>query len=219
LDARNPRQHSQRQVNQLADSIREFGFVMPVVADDRGQVVIGHGRILAAKKLGMPRIPVVEIMHLSPAQLRALKIADNKLAQNAHWDERLLGENLLELKELDPDFDLSITGFSLPEVDLAIQKLSESAVEDIDDASSVTGTPVCRVGDVWELSDHRVLCGDATSEAAFATLMEDKRAGVVFIDPPYNVPIGATSPTTGRFATASSPRVPVNSVERSLFAS
>ena len=147
-------------------------------------MVIGHGRILAAKKLGMLRIPVVEIMHLSPAQLRALKIADNKLAQNAHWDERLLGENLLELKELDPDFDLSITGFSLPEVDLAIQKLSESAVEEIDDASSVTGTPVCRVGDVWELSDHRVLCGDATSEAAFGTFMEDERAGVVFIDPP-----------------------------------
>ena len=121
LDSRNPRQHSQRQVNQLADSIQEFGFVMPVVADHKGQVVIGHGRVLAAKKLGMPRLPVVEIRHLSPAQLKALRIADNRLAQNAHWDERLLGESLLELKELDRDFDLSITGFSLPEIDLAIQ--------------------------------------------------------------------------------------------------
>src|ERR1700736_1517197 len=100
LDSRNPRQHSQRQVNQLADSIREFGFVMPVVADGRGQVVIGHGRVLAAKKLGMPRIPVVEVKHLSKGQLKALRIADNRLAQHAHWDERLLGENLLELKEL-----------------------------------------------------------------------------------------------------------------------
>ena len=125
LDSRNPRQHSQRQVNQLADSIREFGFVMPVVADSKGQVVIGHGRVLAAKKLRMTRIPVVEIHHLSSAQLKALRIADNKLAQNAHWDERLLGENLLELKNLEPDFDLSVTGFSLPEIDLAIQKLSE----------------------------------------------------------------------------------------------
>ncbi|MDR3487421.1 MAG: site-specific DNA-methyltransferase [Bradyrhizobium sp.] len=188
LDARNPRQHSQRQVKQLADSIQEFGFVMPVVADDKGQVVIGHGRVLAAKKLGMPRIPVVEIRHLSQAQLKALRIADNKLAQNAHWDERLLGENLLELKGLDRDFDLSITGFSLPEIDLAIQKLSEVLVQD-DDASSATGVPVCQADDVWELGGHRVYCGDATFEAAFERLMKDERADVVFVDPPYNVPI------------------------------
>jgi len=182
LDARNPRQHSQRQVNQLADSIREFGFVMPVVADDSGHVVIGHGRVLAAKKLGMPRIPVVEIKHLSQAQLKALRIADNKLAQNAHWDERLLGESLLELKELDRDFDLSITGFSLPEIDLAIQKLSEEPVEDIDDSTSVTGVPVCQVGDIWELDGHRVHCGDAKSEAAFDKLMQDGRGVVVDYD-------------------------------------
>src|SRR3984893_1143428 len=189
LDSRNPRQHSQRQVNQLADSIREFGFVMPVVADERGQVVIGHGRVLAAKKLRMPRIPVVEIRHLSPAQLKAFRIADNRLAQNAHWDERLLGENLLELKELDRDFDLSITGFSLPEIDLAIQKLSEAPVEDIDDATSVTGVPICQIGDVWELDAHRVYCGDARSETAFDKLMQDGHAHVVIVDPPYNVPI------------------------------
>jgi DNA modification methylase len=188
LDARNPRQHSQRQVKQLADSIQEFGFVMPVVADDKGQVVIGHGRVLAAKKLGMLRIPVVEIRHLSQAQLKALRIADNKLGQNAHWDERLLAENLLELKALDRDFDLSITGFSLPEIDFAIQKLSETLVQD-DDASSATGVPVCQADDVWELGGHRVHCGDATSEAAFERLMKDERADVVFVDPPYNVPI------------------------------
>jgi DNA modification methylase len=189
LDSRNPRQHSQRQVNQIADSIREFGFVMPVVADDTGQVIIGHGRVLAAKKLGMPRIPVVEIRHLSPAQLKALRIADNKLAQNAHWDERLLGEHLLELKGLDREFDLSITGFSLPEIDLAIQKLREPALEANDDATSVTGVPVCRVGDIWELDGHRLQCGDATSEACFERLMKDERADVVFIDPPFNVRI------------------------------
>jgi DNA modification methylase len=195
LDSRNPRQHPQRQVNQLADSIREFGFVMPVVVDERGQVVIGHGRVLAARKLKMARIPVVEIRHLSKAQLKALRIADNKLGQNAHWDERLLGESLLELKELDRDFDLSITGFSLPEIDLAIQKLSEPVVEDIDDASSETGIQVCQLGDVWELGGHRVHCGDATSEAAFERLMTDNRADIVFVDPPYNVRIdGYASP-------------------------
>jgi DNA modification methylase len=136
----------------------------------------------------MLRIPVVEIRHLSQAQLKALRIADNKLGQNAHWDERLLAENLLELKALDRDFDLSITGFSLPEIDFAIQKLSETLVQD-DDASSATGVPVCQADDVWKLGGHRVHCGDATSEAAFERLMKDERADVVFVDPPYNVPI------------------------------
>ncbi|PAY06840.1 DNA methylase N-4 [Bradyrhizobium sp. UFLA03-84] len=190
LDARNPRQHSNRQVNQLADSIREFGFVMPIVTDDKGNVIVGHGRVLAAQKLGMPKIPVVEIRHLSAAQLKALRIADNKLALNAHWDERLLGESLLELKELDQDFDLSVTGFTLPEIDLTIQKLSEVPVEDSEDTSAVTGVPVCRVGDLWQLGGHRVYCGDARSDSSFDRLMATERGDVVIIDPPYNVPIG-----------------------------
>jgi DNA modification methylase len=190
LDPRNPRQHSQSQVNQIADSIREFGFVTPIVVDDTGQVVIGHGRVLAARKLGMPRVPVVEIRHLSQAQLKALRIADNRLAQHAHWDERLLGENFLELKELDPDFDLAVTGFSLPEIDLAIQNHDEGAtVEPADETDAMTGVPVCRPGDTWQLGDHRVHCGDATSEAAFDNVMTGERAHVVFVDPPYNVPI------------------------------
>jgi len=189
LDPRNPRQHSQRQVDQIADSIREFGFLMPVVVDHTAQVVIGHARVLAAKKLDMPQIPVVEIKHLSKAQLKAFRIADNRLAQHSHWDERLLAESLLELKELDRDFDLSITGFSLPEIDLAIQKLSEPVVENIDDTSSETGVQVCQLGDVWELGGHHVHCGDATSDATFERLMTDNRADVVFVDPPYNVRI------------------------------
>ncbi len=188
LDARNPRQHPQRQINQIADSIREFGFIMPVVIDDTGHVVIGHARVLAAKKLEMPRIPVVEIRHLSKAQLKALRITDNRLAQHAHWDERLLGESFLELKELDVDFDLSITGFSLPEIDLALQKLheTESGATD-DEIDSATGVPVCQLGDVWQLGDHRLHCADATSETAFNVLMKEECAEVVFVDPPYNV--------------------------------
>src|ERR1700726_3784238 len=147
LDPRNPRQHSQRQVDQIADSIREFGFIMPVVVDDAAQVVIGHARVLAAKKLDMPQIPVVEIKHLSKGQLKALRIADNRLAQHAHWDERLLGENLLELKELDIEFDLSITGFSLPEIDLTLQKLDEGRLEEpSDEDDALTGVSVCQLG-------------------------------------------------------------------------
>ena len=188
LNSRNPRQHSQNQVNRIADSIREFGFVMPIVIDDVGQVVIGHGRLLAARKLGMPRVPVIEIRHLSSAQLKALRIADNRLAQHAHWDERLLGENFLELQELDLDFDLSITGFSLPEIDLVMQKLRDPLTAD-DEADAATGVPVCRLGDVWLVGDHRVHCADATSEATFDALMNGEHADVVFVDPPYNVPI------------------------------
>jgi DNA modification methylase len=189
LDARNPRQHSERQINQLADSIREFGFVVPAATDGDDRVVIGHGRVLAAKKLKMARIPIIEIKHLSRAQLKALRIADNKLGQNSHWDERLLAESLLELKELDGEFDLSITGFSLPEIDLAIQRLSEPIVEGFDGAGSRAGVPVCELGDVWKLGAHRVLCGDATSQAAFEQLMSEGRADIVITDPPYNVRI------------------------------
>jgi DNA modification methylase len=163
---------------------------MPIAVDHTGQVVVGHGRVLAARKLGMPRVPIVEIRHLSPAQLKALRIADNRLAQHAHWDERLLGENFLELKELDLDFDLSITGFSLPEIDLAMQKLDERLTVDAnDETDATTGVPVCQLGDVWQLGDHRVHCGDATSEPAFDKLMNGEHAHVVFVDPPYNVPI------------------------------
>ncbi|WP_166294274.1 site-specific DNA-methyltransferase [Bradyrhizobium sp. 2S1] len=189
LDPRNPRQHSNRQVNQLADSIREFGFVMPIVTDDKGNVIVGHGRVLAAKKLGIAKIPVVEIRHLSAAQLKALRIADNKLALNAHWDEQLLGEQLLELKELDRDFDLTVTGFTLPEIDLTIQKLNELPVENTEDTGSVTGVPVCQAGELWQLGCHRILCGDARSESTFKELMQNEHGGVVVIDPPYNVPI------------------------------
>ena len=191
LDPRNPRQHSQRQINQIADSVREFGFIMPVVVDHAQQVVIGHARVLAAKKLAMSQIPVVEIRHLSKAQLKALRIADNKLAQNAHWDERLLGENFLELKDLDIDFDLSITGFSLPEIDLTLQTLHDAGVEEgVDEAEvAITGVSVCQPGDLWQLGDHRIHCGDATSDAAFDMLMKEEVADVVFVDPPYNVKV------------------------------
>lgn len=190
LDPRNPRQHSQQQVNQIADSIREFGFIMPVVVDDNRQVVIGHARVLAAKKLSMPRIPVVEIRHLSKAQLKALRITDNRLAQHAHWDERLLGENFVELKELDFEFDLSITGFTLPEIDLKLQDLHESKPEHVDEeVDAATGVAVCETGDVWQLGEHRLFCGDATTETAFDLLMKETCADVVFVDPPYNVPV------------------------------
>jgi DNA modification methylase len=188
LDPRNPRQHSQKQIGQIADSIREFGFIAPVVIDDRSNVIIGHGRVLAAKKLRMAKVPAIELHHLSPAQLKALKIADNKLALNAHWDERLLGESLLEIKELDLEFDLTVTGFALPEIDLAIEDL-KSGKTSVEEVESTTGAPVCRLGDLWNCGDHLVFCGDATDGTSFQALMDGKLANLVFVDPPYNVSI------------------------------
>jgi hypothetical protein len=190
LDARNPRQHSPQQIGQIADSILEFGFVVPIVIDDQGNVVMGHGRVLAAKRLRMTNVPTIELHHLSKAQMKALRIADNKLALNAHWDERLLGESLLEIRELDLELDLSLTGFALPEIDLIIEDLKPSSSADPEELKdSMTGVPVCRPGDVWYCGGHRLFCGDATHEASFHALMEGKLANMVFVDPPYNVSV------------------------------
>lgn len=188
FDQRNPRQHSPKQVRQIADSIREFGFVTPIIADDKGHIVAGGGRYLAAKQLGLLEVPVIALRHLSAAQLKAFKLADNKLAQNAHWDERLLGEAFVELKALDIDFDLEITGFDAPEIDLLIQNLDQSPFPE-EEQGSITGVPVCQLGDLWLAGDHRILCGDATLEETFQTLMQDTPARLVFADPPYNVAI------------------------------
>jgi hypothetical protein len=184
MDARNPRQHSQKQINQIADSIREFGFVMPVLIDDSHHVVIGHGRVLAAKRLGMTKVPVIELHHLSKAQLKALRLADNKLALNASWDELLLAESFLEIKELDVDLDLGLTGFALPEIEIVLDAVNADRSEpEFHDAR--TGVPVSRAGDLWRCGDHHIFCGDATKEASFEALMKEKPAALVFTDPPY----------------------------------
>jgi DNA modification methylase len=168
---------------------------MPVVIDDSRHVVIGHGRVLAAKHLGMLKVPVVELHHLSKAQLKALRIADNKLALNANWDERLLAESFLEIKGLDIELDLGLTGFAFPEIEIAIDSLNADRAEpEFEDAC--TGVPVCRAGDLWQCGDHLVFCGDATIEASFETLMKEGLAHIVFTDPPYNLKIDG--PVSGK---------------------
>lgn len=198
FDTRNPRQHPHKQVQQIADSIREFGFITPVVVDDKNQIVIGHGRTLAAKLLGMNKVPVIEIKHLSPAQLKALRIADNKIASNAHWDERLLGEEFDALQSIDLDFKLEITGFSAPEIDLMVQDLRDASASNFMEENIVTGPAVCRIGDLWLLDHHRVICADATTELAYALLLETRQAHVVFTDPPYNVRIDGHATGNGK---------------------
>ena len=160
--AKNARTHSDAQVAQIAASIREFGWTNPVLVDGENGIIAGHGRVLAARKLDMAKVPCIELKHLTEAQRRAYVIADNKLALNAGWDEQLLG---LELAELDADgFDLSLTGFGDDEIGALVGALGATdGLTDPDEAPEAPEQPVSVTGDLWRLGRHRLLCGDATS--------------------------------------------------------
>ncbi len=184
---RNARTHSEAQIAQIAASIAEFGFTAPILAGSDGVIVAGHGRLAAARKLGLATVPVVVLEHLTPTQRRALVIADNKIAENAGWDEELLRLELAELQEAD--FDLALTGFDADEL-LEIMAGEETTTEgntDEDAAPEVPVTPVSKPGDVWIMGQHRLLCGDSTNAASYTLLMAGEKAHMVVTDPPYGV--------------------------------
>lgn len=185
----NPRRHSTKQVRQLAASIETFGFLVPVLVDEAGGVIAGHGRVLAAQQLGMEAVPTIAVAHLSDAQKRAYVIADNKLATNAEWDEQLLAENFAVLASVDLDFGLEVMGFEVEEIDLIMDAHDDRPSADFDDAPVAVGPPVTRQGDVWLLGEHRLLCGDALEPASYAVLMQGRKAALVTCDVPYNIPI------------------------------
>ncbi|AOS78313.1 MULTISPECIES: site-specific DNA-methyltransferase [Hydrogenophaga] len=185
--ARNARTHSDAQVAQIAASIVEFGFTNPILAGSDGVIVAGHGRLAAAQKLGLDTVPVVVLDHLTPTQRRALVIADNRIAENAGWDEELLRVELEGLQ--DEGFDLDLTGFdadALAEL-LAGDELVNEGQTDEDAVPDVGETPVSRPGDVWQLGPHRLLCGDSTVAASYEALLDGEAVDMVFTDPPYNV--------------------------------
>jgi DNA modification methylase len=185
--ARNARQHSDAQVAQIAASIAEFGFTNPILAGSDGVIVAGHGRLAAAQKLGLITVPVVVLDHLTPTQRRALVLADNRIAENATWDEDLLRVELADLQ--DAGFDLDITGFdadALAEL-MAGDEPEVSGQTDEDAVPEVSDAPVSRAGDIWHMGPHRLLCGDATLAASYDALLGDERVAMVFTDPPYNV--------------------------------
>jgi hypothetical protein len=192
-DPRNPRRHTPRQIRQIARSIQSFGFNVPVLVDATLKVVAGHGRLLACQQLGWNEVPTISLEHLSETQAKAFAIADNRLTETSEWNERLLAEQLKELSVLDLDFSLEVTGFHMGEIDLKIESLSTEVAtrEDPADAIvSVSNAPaVSRLGDLWELGSHHVVCGDATQESTLRTLLGREKAAMVFVDPPYNVPI------------------------------
>ena len=182
--ARNARTHSDAQVAQIAGSIAEFGFVNPVLVGDDGVIVAGHGRILAARKLGLDQAPVIVLAHLSPTQRRALMIADNQIASNSGWDDEMLAAELAALKE--EDFDLDLLGFDDAALDRLLADTIE-ATEASDEAPEPPANPVSRPGDVWICGEHRVICGDATVLGDVETVLDGELADMTFCDPPYNV--------------------------------
>ena len=188
--ARNARTHAEDQVAQIAGSIAEFGFVNPILVGEDDVIIAGHGRLLAAQKLGMAEVPVIRLEHLSEIQRRALVIADNKIAENAAWDEELLR---LELEELRAeDFDLDITGFDLDEIDRLLQG-SDSETAGLTEDDEVPEAPeaaITKPGDLWILGNHRLLCGDAIVLADVEKVLDGSLADLCFTDPPYNVNYG-----------------------------
>lgn len=190
-DPRNARLHNKRQLRQIAESIKAFGFNVPVLIDREGKVIAGHGRLEACKLLGWTEVPTISLEHLSKVQARAFAIADNRLTDTSTWDDQLLGEALKELASLDLDFSIEATGFSVTEIDLRIEGLGKTPAEDPDDevAEPEPGPAISRAGDLWLLGDHRLLCGNALEAEAYAALLSAEQAAVVFTDAPYNVPV------------------------------
>lgn len=185
----NARTHSRHQIRQIANSIRQFGFTNPVLIDRKNTIIAGHGRVEAAKLLIMGKVPTVRLESLSEEQIRAYVLADNKLAENAGWDNSILAIELQHLLTIDDQIDITVTGFEVPEIDLILQEGTEE--EDTEDnlGELEPGPSVATVGDIWQLGKHRLLCGSSLEAESFEKLMAGQKADVVFTDPPYNVRI------------------------------
>ena len=189
--ARNPRTHTDAQVAKIAASIVEFGWTNPVLVDGENGVIAGHGRLAAARKLGLDAVPVIELSHLTPTQKRAYVISDNRVALDAGWDEEMLAIELADLTEAG--FDLALTGFDDVELDVLFgpdladaegdeADNSDAAVDDVPEAPTIA---VSRPGDAWVLGQHRLICGDAADPAVIASLMQGEKAALCFTSPPY----------------------------------
>jgi DNA modification methylase len=183
--ARNARTHSDEQVAQIAASIREFGFNNPVLIADDNSIIAGHGRVMAARKLNLSEVPCIRLSHLSETQRKAYILADNKLALNAGWDDNLLSIELADLKDLG--FDTDLTGFSADEIAALMPVEVTEGLTDEDEVPEVPQDPVTKLGDVWILGKHRVMCGDSTSVDAVNTLIQESLVDLAVTDPPYGV--------------------------------
>jgi DNA modification methylase len=182
--ARNTRTHSEEQVNQIVSSIKEFGFTNPVLVDQDNMIIAGHGRVMAANKIKLDKVPTICLKHLTEAQKKAYIIADNRLALNAGWDEDMLKVELEELNDLE--FDISLLGFEDNEIESLLSEPTEGLTDE-DAVPDLPEEPTTKLGDLWILGEHRLLCGDSTSIDAVDKLMDGNKADMVFTDPPYNI--------------------------------
>ncbi|MFY0637278.1 site-specific DNA-methyltransferase [Maricaulis maris] len=186
---RNARTHSTKQINQIAASIGRFGFVNPVLVDGTGTLIAGHGRVQAARQIGMKEVPTVALEHLSDAERRALVIADNRLAELAGWDEDVLRLELSDLETLELDFELEVTGFDTGDLDKLLADPGDAPDSDDRIPPTQDRPPITKLGNIWQIGDHRLICGDARDPIVVERLMEGETADLAFMDPPYNVPI------------------------------
>jgi DNA modification methylase len=183
--ARNARTHSKEQILQLRASLREFGFVNPVILDKDFNIIAGHGRVMAAKAEGLTEIPCVFVEHLTDAQKKAYILADNRLALSAGWDEELLALEFADLKDLG--FDLDLTGFDAGEIEKLFAAEKDAAEDSFDVAAELEKPTFSKLGDIWTLGRHRVICGDSTKPETYAALMQGKQANLIVTDPPYGI--------------------------------
>ena len=189
--AKNSRTHSDAQVAQIAASIKEFGWTNPILIDGENGIIAGHGRLMAARKLKYEKVPVIELKGMTPSQKKAYIIADNQLAMNSGWDTGLLSIELSELK--DEDFDLSLLGFDDKELDKLLQPEVTEGLTDEDAVPDAPEEPKTKLGDIYILGNHRLMCGDSTSIDAVEKLMDGNQVDLVFTDPPYNVAFNGRS--------------------------
>lgn len=186
----NPRKHPENQLTKLTASIEEFGFTMPVLVDETGCIIAGEARIVAAQRLGIGEVPVLVAHHWSPAQVRAYRLADNRLAELGSWDEDALAIELAAILEFD-EVPIEITGWDTAEIDLILDEHDKSgnSTDPADEQVEPPAQPVSREGDVWRLGRHRLLCGSSLDAASWSLLLDDEVAAMAFTDPPYNVPV------------------------------
>ena len=185
--ANNARTHSKDQINKLRSSLREFGFINPILIDKDYNILAGHGRVMAAREEGIKEVPCVLVEHLTEAQKKAYILADNRLAMDAGWDDEMLALELENLKELD--FDMDLTGFDAAEIDELFSNIHDKDVQDddFDVDAALEEEPISKQGDIWLLGRHRLICGDSTKAEIYEKLMEGKKANLCVTDPPYNV--------------------------------
>jgi hypothetical protein len=186
--ARELRTHSPKQIVQIAAALREFGFINPIIVKRDGEIVAGHGRFAAAKHLELKQVPTIAVEHLTPEQLRAYRIADNRLAELSEWDREILAIEFDELLNLELSFEVEITGFEMAQIDALIDPhAKDSETDPADEVMEPQGQAVTQKGDLWLLGRHRLLCADALDPVSYEALLAGEKAQMVFTDPPFNV--------------------------------